>query len=234
MGLFGREVALGLGRMGHSVLAVDRSQKILDQVADRVDRAIALDSTDEEALYEARIDKVDVAVCAIGTEGIEASIMTTALLHQLGVPRIVSRAADDLHGRILRQVGAHEIVNPEEQMGRRLASQLATPGIREVLKLSPEMSLAMVPAPPSFLDKAVADVQTRQRYSVNIVGVQRGRPEGKLHGVDDVTRTEELVEGREKVSAKLMHPAPDLIFRDGDQLLVAGGETDIERMTGAG
>jgi len=149
LGLFGREVAVSLARRGHSVLAIDQDLDAVEQIKDAVDHAAAMDTTDEAALREARLDEMETAVCAIGAQHIENSILTTALLHQLEVPRIISRAADNLHARILRQVGATEVVNPEQEMGWRVANQIASPGIREVLRLAEDVCVAEIPLPPS-------------------------------------------------------------------------------------
>lgn len=233
LGLFGREVAVGMSRLGHSVLAIDNEVAAVDAIAEDVDQALALDSTDEEALYEAQIDHVDMAVCAIGSQNVEASIMTTALLHQLGVPRIVSRASDDLHARILRQVGAHEVVNPEKEMGRRVAAQIAALGIREMLRLSGDVCMAEMPVPAGFVDRSLVDIGPGRAYSINVIGVQRGSSQILSTVIEPVADLQPAEEPAEDGNGGLLLPGPDFIFREGDVIMVVGRERDIERMAGA-
>ncbi len=230
LGLFGREIALGLTALGHSVLAIDRDRELVEQLRNGVEYAVALDSTDEGALYEVGVDKLDTAVCAIGAQNIEASIMTTALLHQLRVPRIVARAADDLHARILRQVGAHEVVNPEKAMGRRIAKQIARPGLREVLRLTHNLYVAEVPVPLSFVDRSIVDLNIRQDYGINVIGVQRGQ-------LDAAMLLEELAalaadDDQVQTGGEFLVPTPDLILRGGDILVLTGQDADIQRLAG--
>jgi trk system potassium uptake protein TrkA len=92
-------------------------------------------------------------VVAMGARARETSILTTALLRQRGIPRIISRAANELHGRVLLAVGAHEIINPELQMGQRLARNLAHPTIMEQLALDENTNLVELACPEQFIGK---------------------------------------------------------------------------------
>ncbi len=237
LGLFGREIALSLTRRGHSVLAVDVDAAAVEAIKDQVDQAVAMDTTDELALREARVDEMETAVCAIGAQHIEDSIMTTALLHQLEVPRIIGRALDDLHGRILRQVVATEVVNPEQEMGWRVANQIASPGIREVLRLAENVCVAEVPVPASFVGQTPAGLDIRQQYSVTVIGVQRAVD---VSNGEDVP-TDGTIAGRSDVGVgKLLDRQRRLIlaldpndpFREDDTLVVIGSEADVKRLSG--
>ena len=109
LGRFGSNVAINLARSERAVLAVDRSPKLVQELATIVDSAVCLDSTDAAALRELGIEDVACAVVAIGSESIESSILTTSVLRQMGVPRLIARAVTELHGRVLYAVGAHEV-----------------------------------------------------------------------------------------------------------------------------
>lgn len=173
LGIFGRTVAVNLARSGHSVLAVDLDQREVDRVAPELDSVVRADATDEQALRELRLERVSCAVVAIGAQAMEASILTTALLRQMGVPRIVARSLSELHARVLRAVGAHEVVSPEEEMGHRLARRLAEPNVLERLELGEDAELVELAAPESFIGQTLVDLKVRQRFGVTVVAVRR-------------------------------------------------------------
>lgn len=173
LGIFGRTVAVNLARSGHSVLAVDLDQREVDRVAPELDSVVRADATDEQALRELRLERVSCAVVAIGAQSMEASILTTALLRQMGVPRIVARSLSELHARVLRAVGAHEVVSPEEEMGHRLARRLSQPNVLERLELGEDAELVELAAPESFIGKTLVDLKVRQRFGVTVVAVRR-------------------------------------------------------------
>jgi trk system potassium uptake protein TrkA len=237
LGMFGREVAVSLTRRGYAVLAVDQKPDVVDDIKDDVDDAIVLDSTDERALQEAKIDEMAIAVCTIGSEHLEDSILTTALLHQLGVPRIISRAATDLHARILRQVGATEITNPEKEMGWRLAYQIATPGIREILRLAEDVCVAEIPVPTSFAGQTLVSLDVRRRYNVMVLGVQRldaAHLRGQKEAGRPVPEEDALGPTAGERRRLILNVGPNEKLREDDVLVVVGNEEDIARLGGIG
>jgi len=173
LGIFGRTVAVNLARSGHSVLAVDLDQQEVDRVAPELDSVVRADTTDEQALRELRLERMSCAVVAIGAQSMEASILTTALLRQMGVPRIVARSLSELHARVLRAVGAHEVVSPEEEMGQRLARRLSEPNVLERLELGDDAELVELAAPESFIGRTLVDLNVRQEFGVTVVAVRR-------------------------------------------------------------
>jgi trk system potassium uptake protein TrkA len=173
LGMFGRHVALSLIEAGQSVLAVDRREEEVNRVASEIDAAVCADATDEEALRELQLDRMTCAVVAIGAESMEASILATALLRQIGVPRIVARSLSELHARVLYAVGAHEVVSPEVDMGRRLARRLAQPNVLERLELGEKAELAEIAVPEQFVDKSLVNLDVRRRFGVTVVALRR-------------------------------------------------------------
>ncbi len=172
LGQFGRSVARNLANQGASVLAIDLNQNLVDDIAPYVDVAIRADATDERTLDELQLDTMGCVVVAIGANSIEGSVLTTALMTQVGVPRVVARAMSKLHARVLRNIGADEVVNPEEEMGRRLASHLAEPSIIEQVELG-DSQLAEVESPEAFVGKSLAELDIRNKYRVSIMAIQR-------------------------------------------------------------
>lgn len=174
LGRFGSNLAIQLARGGQAVLAVDRSAKLVQELASVVDSAVCLDSTDELALRELGIEDVACAVVAIGSESIESSILTTSVLRQMGVPRLIARAVTELHGRVLYAVGAHEVVNPEQAMGRRLARQLAYPGLLEHIELGDSAEIAEVEVPEAWVGRSMVEIDVRRNFNLSVVAVRRG------------------------------------------------------------
>lgn len=172
-GHFGRAVARRLAALGQSVLVIDRDRDSVQEIADQVAAAVTGDSTDERTLRELGVDSMACAVVAIGSDALEASILTVALLHQLGVPRIIARSVSELHARVLRSVGAHEVLNPEAEMGQRLATHLVQPSIRDQLELG-DAILAEIDVPAQFVGKNPRDLDIRKRFEVSIMAVKRG------------------------------------------------------------
>lgn len=205
LGMFGRNVALHLAAAGQSVLAVDRDQAEVDRVAPELDSVVCADATDETALRELGLERMSCAVVAIGAQSMEASILTTALLRQMGVPRIVARSLTELHSRVLRAVGAHEVVSPEEQMGQRVARRLAEPNVLDRLDLGGEAQLAEVEVPAAFVGKTLVELDVRRRHGVTVVAIRR--------------------EGQVRATIR-----QDERFRDGDVMLVIGAADRIRRL----
>lgn len=174
LGQFGRAVALSLVREGAAVLAIDALQERAQLVEAEVDAVAVADATSELALEELGLERMSCVVVAMGARARETSILTTALLRQRGIPRIISRAANELHGRVLLAVGAHEIINPELQMGQRLARNLAHPTIMEQLALDEHTNLVELACPEQFIGKTAEEVDLKRRYGVSLVALRRG------------------------------------------------------------
>ncbi len=188
LGRFGIALARKLGESGVQVIALDRAQQPVNEIKDHVGLAVRLDSTDRQALLSQDIDNVDVCVIAIG-ENFEASLLTTALVKQLGVPRIICRAQTELHAEIFRQIGAHQVVQPEQEAGTHIARRLANPKLADVIPLSTDFSLVEFHAPQEFLGQSVRNIGLREKYNVNLVVVKRVEEAETTDGEPNEERT---------------------------------------------
>lgn len=216
LGSFGLEVCRGLTEKGGKVLAFDNQAQNIERIKDSVSQAMLLDSSDEEALRSAPLEDVDVAVVAMG-ENIEASILTAALLKNIGVPYLIARAVSDVHQRVLRQVGVHEVLNLEIEEGRRLASRLASPEILEEIAVAGDFIIAEMYLPSGLTGKSLVSLDLPRRYQVSVVAVKRA---GTL--IDDLGNPEKEV--------TVLFPAADVRLEPEDILLVLGRRVDIERL----
>ncbi|MCB9665676.1 MAG: TrkA family potassium uptake protein [Alphaproteobacteria bacterium] len=173
LGQFGMAVARALVDNGVEVLAVDRRADRIQAAAAFATNASQLDATDEAQLAELAPTSRDLVIVAIGDESREASIMVTALLRQMGTRRVLARATDDLHARILRLVGAHEVVHPERAFGERLASRLSFRGILDVLPLGADLAITELQAPQAFVGSSLKELGLPGRFQVTVVALRR-------------------------------------------------------------
>jgi trk system potassium uptake protein TrkA len=175
LGRFGGSLAEALVELGHEVLGVDADPKLVQAFAEQLTHVVEADATDIDALRQIGAGDFERAVVGIGTD-IEASILVTSHLADLGVGHIWSKAITMAHGRILRRVGAHEVVFPEHDMGRRVA-HLVTGRMLEFVQLDDGFALVETFAPKDLVGRSLADAQVRKRYGITIVCI---KPEGGL------------------------------------------------------
>jgi trk system potassium uptake protein TrkA len=217
LGRFGQKLAIALSMSGAEVIAIDRDRTIIEQIRDQVSLAVRLDSTDEDALRSQGVDKVDVAIVGMGQGGraFESAILTVVNLKQMGVKQICARAQNRIGGQVFSAVGATEVIYPEIESAQRWAYKLIAPHITEKIDFAPGYSMASINAPASFDEKTVMDLQLRQKYSVNLVAIKRGRT-----SKDKKTKAEAIINV----------PMPNTIIYAGDTLIVAGSDTDLEKL----
>lgn len=174
LGRFGVSVAQALMERGMEVLAVDRSNTRVKAISDSVTEAVAFDATDAEALGQTAPARRDLCICAIGDDSIQASILCTALLREMGAKRIVARASDDLQGRILRRVGAHEVIDPLRDFGARFASHLIHGAILGELPFGRDLVITEMHPTDSMLEKSLGELQLPKRAGITVVGYRAG------------------------------------------------------------
>ena len=131
-----------------------------------------LDATDEEAMGAIPLARMETVVVTIGSRATESSLLTVAVLEELRIPRIVARAFDERHARLLRRLGVHEVLNPEDLMGRRLASRLTRPAIRNLISLGGD-AIADVEMPEAFVDATLAELDLEGRFGLALLGLLR-------------------------------------------------------------
>lgn len=176
-------VVIGLGRFGGSivnelveldadVMAIDISPDRVEEFAQIATTAVAADTTDESALRSLGIRNFEHVVVAIG-ENIQASILTTLILKEIGVKRITVKAQNDYHAKVLRKIGADQVVHPERDMGKRIANNLVSNNILDYLELSDEYSIAEIRANEKLAGYTLIDLDIRAKYGVNIVAIKR-------------------------------------------------------------
>lgn len=217
LGRFGRRLAAGLTEYGHEVIAIDTRLEIIEEIRDEVALAVRLDATDPDALRGQDIDKVDAAVVTIG-EQFEANALTTAVLKELGVPKVISRAGNAIQAKILSRIGADQVVSPEEESAVRLSRQLSNPNIMEFVELSEGHSLIQVKAPKPFHNKTLGQIDLRRKYKVNLVAIKKQVSIVRAQGEE--TTEEQVIDV----------PTADSVIRPDDILVIVGANDSLNRL----
>ncbi len=172
LGRFGRAVCSTLHKLGYEVLGTDINEKSVAEVltAQIAAHALQLDSTDSAALKEAGIFEFDTVIIAIGNY-IQESIVTTLNVKEAGVPHVVAKASSEVHGKLLKRVGADHVIFPEHEAGCTLARSLTKPAILDRFELDPDNSIVELIVPDEFHGKTITEIQLRSRYGLNLLAV---------------------------------------------------------------
>jgi trk system potassium uptake protein TrkA len=173
LGQFGMSLARSLASHGVDVTAVDTREDRVQAAAAFVSDALVLDARDEAGLARLGPARHETCVVAIGDDGREASIVATALLRQMGAPRVLARATDAMHERILRLVGAHEVVDPERLEAERVSKRLSHTGVVDEIRLGESLTITELRPPPAFVGRNLVDLALNRRFGVTVVAVHR-------------------------------------------------------------
>ena len=173
LGQFGMSVAETLAESDCDVLAIDAREENIQEIADKVTYAVRADVREPEVLRALGVQNVDVAVIAVA-ENMEASIMATMQAKELGVPYVLAKAMNALHGKILEKIGADRVIYPEQSMGLRVARNLMSGGFLDVFELSTEFSMAEFPVPTEWIGKSLQVLQLRESHDINIIAIKVG------------------------------------------------------------
>lgn len=174
LGRFGGSICEELCNEGMEVLAIDHSEDKINKFKNTASYAVIADSTDESTLKELGITNIDHVIVAIGDD-IQASILTTVILSELGIKKITVKAKSDYHGKILEKIGAHQVVHPERDMGKRIAHSIISNNIIDYLELSDEYSIVEVRVGRKMVGKSLVDLDIRARYGCNVVAIKEGK-----------------------------------------------------------
>jgi trk system potassium uptake protein len=205
LGRFGSNLATILYDSGYEVLAIDKSAELVEDIGDKVTHAVRANATEEVALRKLGVDRYDVAVVTVAS--IQDSVMITILLKKMGVKYIVARADNELHREILQSIGAHKVIFPEKDTAIRTGPVLTIEGVADYIPLVNGSGVVKAPATPFFIGKTLGDIgfSTGSSGGVVVLMIQRGK------------------EG-------LIYPSLDEVVSHVDVLIMAGNNSDIEKL----
>jgi len=172
MGKFGSSVATTLADCGCEVLVIDDDEERINEVADKVTYAVRADVTDPEALKSLGISNFDGAIIGMG-ESLEASVLATILIKEMGVPYVLAKAQTEIHAKILKKVGADKIVFPEKETGIRIANNLLMNNLFDAIELSSVYSMMELEAFPEWYGKTLKELDLRAIYKINVIGIKK-------------------------------------------------------------
>ncbi len=205
LGRFGRCLSLSLSKLGNTVLALDKDEKLVQDIADFVSVARVVDCTDIEALREAGVANCDVAIVAMGTN-IEASVLAAMALKDLGIPIVVAKAMNETHGKILEKIGVSRVVYPEREMAEKLARVLTSTNVMDIIDLSPDYTILEERASAQMVGKTLSQLfGPERRGGIIVVAVKRN---------DHI----------------LIGPAGSEKIKEGDVLVIVGETEEVKKL----
>lgn len=202
MGRFGQSVVEELIAREADVLVIDVDPERIAKMSKIATHAVTLDSTDVVALKEVGISSIDHVVVAIGKE-IQNSILTTLVLKDLGVAQVTVKVQNPDHAKVVEKLGADEIIQPEQQSGKRLASRIISNNVLDYIDLNESHSFIVVNATAKIIDSTVVNLDVRNKFNINIVAIRR--------------------------NGDIIIPTPAFVIEDGDSLLLIGSNVDLDK-----
>ena len=192
LGRFGSSVAKTLYALGHDVLAIDSNEDLVQEISDSVTHAVQMDATDENALRTLGLRNFDVAVVTIGAN-IQASVMATLLVKEMGIKYIIAKGNSDLHAKVLYKIGADRVILPEKDMGVRVAHNLVSSSILDYIELSPDYSIIEIESPRDWYGKSMKELSLRSKYGINVMAIKRNNEVNISPDADDVINKDDIV-----------------------------------------
>ena len=206
LGSFGFSVAQTLFEEGNEVIALDMDNDLAQKIRPYCSQAIIGDATQKDMLATLGLDEMDAVVINMGDKT-SAATLVTLFVKELGAKKIVVKASDGDHGKILRKVGATQVIYPEIDMAVKVARNLSTPDVLDYFPMTGDYIIAEIAPVVEFVGKTLAELKLRSQYNVNVIGIKEFIPENFV-----------------------LVPAADFTIKDSDVLLVIGTREDIKRI----
>ena len=207
LGRFGMAIARELAKLGHEVIAIDRDEAKINEIADEVTHAMSGDIHDEDVLRRMGVAECDCAVVAFATS-LQDNILVTLLLKELGVKRVIAKARSEMHVRVLKKVGADQIIFPEEDMGIRLARSLDSDNLLASIDIGGEYRVAEIRAPREWYGKSLVELNLRRRSNLNVLLIKTQGGKGQL-----------------------VNPSAEYVIRADDLIVVMGLDQDVSEVS---
>lgn len=202
-GRFGQSVAIKLAELGCDVMVVDENEEIIQSLSDKVTYAVQADATDENTIKALGIRNFDVAIVTIGSD-IQASILVTLLVKELGVKHIVAKAQNPAHAKVLYKIGANRVVFPEKEMGVKVAKGLVSSNVLDLIDLAPEFSILEIKMNDEWVGKSLVDINMRRTHQISVIAIRHN---------DEVD----------------INVEPDRLLLSDDVLIVIGNNKDLKK-----
>lgn len=206
LGRFGNYVARQLRENNCEVLGIDIDRTTVEGLTEVLNTAVIADSTDKKTLGNLDLDQMDAVVVCLG-EDISASSLTVLHLKDLEVKRIIAKVSTEDHAKVLKRLGAGDVIFPERDSAVRVANSLTWSNVLDYVPLASGFSITEVAPPVDVVGKSLAESKLRSRYRLEVIAVHR-------------TPTDEMI----------LAPPADHVIRKDDAVVVLGKREDVERM----
>jgi trk system potassium uptake protein TrkA len=206
LGNFGFFATKALYEDGNEVIAIDLDKSKVQAIDAYCTEAVVLQATDKEKLKVLGLENMDGVIVSTGTK-ISTSILICNYLQEIGVKKILVKAQDEDHGKILKKVGATEIIHPERDMAVRVSRSLSQPNVMDFIPLSDDYDLVQVDPPKEFIGKSLKTLNLRARYNIHIIAIKELVPENFI-----------------------LVPHADFVIKDSDILMILGKSEDIRKI----
>ncbi|MCB4204451.1 TrkA family potassium uptake protein [Deferribacterales bacterium Es71-Z0220] len=205
LGYFGYSVARECYKYGHSVLAVDKNKMIVEQIKDDVTEAVCANVADEDTLKELAINKFDVVVLSM-SNSFESQILTLAFLKRLEAKYVICKANTKIQEEILYKMGADQVILPEREIAKKVATKINFENFFEMLDLEGELKIVNIKANKNLIGKSLKELDLRRKYDLNILAIKRANDKLKLT------------------------VNPDYVINENDELIIVGVEENILKL----
>ena len=204
LGKFGTSLALKLAEEGNQVMILDIDADKITALADMFTNAVIGDCTNETVLRSAGVSDYECAVVSF-TGNINHNILLSIMLKEMGIKKVVARASNDGHKKVLERIGVDVIVDPEKDMGEKLAFRLTKENVSEFIEFSGYKLIEMT-VPEEWAGKNLIDLDVRRKHGVNVIAVTSEADEAEVS------------------------PAPTRLFAKGEKMLVIGSDKNVEKL----
>ncbi|UOD34613.1 TrkA family potassium uptake protein [Deferribacteraceae bacterium V6Fe1] len=205
LGYFGYSVARECYKYGHSVLAVDKNKMIVEQIKDDVTEAVCANVADEDTLKELAINKFDVVVLSM-SNSFESQILTLAFLKRLETKYVICKANTKIQEEILYKMGADQVILPEREIAKKVATKINFENFFEMLDLEGDLKIVNIKANKNLIGKSLKELDLRRKYDLNILAIKRANDKLKLT------------------------VNPDYVINENDELVIVGVEENILKL----
>ncbi len=218
LGSFGMNLVEALAKKHTEIIAIDIDPRKVNEVKDIVTQPVTMDAANKDNLLSTGITEVECAVVACGPN-LESSILTVHILKEIGVECIIAKALSNDHEKILSLVGATQIIFPEKDIAKKIASRINSPNLMDYIPLQSGFVIEELAPPDIFIGKTLKDLKIRNKYNINVIAIKQIIPDKNSeysNGLSDFGLT--------------LNPAGDFRIKESDILIVLGSEDDINKL----
>ena len=206
LGNFGYWVARELFEANQETIAIDIDADIVQKIKSYTNSPVIADATKKETLESLGVADADAVIVSLG-DNTSAATLITLYLNEMGAKKILVKASNEDHAKILKKVGASEIIFPEKDMGIKIANSLVSPNILDYIDMAEGYEIAEIASPNNFIGKTLAELSLPQRFSIQVIAVKELIPENFV-----------------------VVPGGDFVIKDSDILVVIGKINNIKKI----